>query len=97
MTNYERCRLSITPSSSKDCPRCDKQVEAYLNGRLSGVGVALLVLMGVRLLNLLMLRLVQTSTSNALLARRHLTEAHGWLFTTRRAKVGRRSAVSQSS
>ncbi|XP_043239882.1 uncharacterized protein LOC122390731 isoform X1 [Amphibalanus amphitrite] len=66
---------------------CPKQVEAFLNGRLSGVGVALLVLMGVRVLNLLMLRLVQTSTSNALLARRHLSEAHGWLFTTRRARA----------
>ena len=67
----------------------------YLNGRLSSVGVALLVLMGVRVLNLLMLRLVQTSTSNALVARRHLSEAYGWLFTTRRAAVsGRRRDLS---
>ena len=68
-------------------------MEAFLNGRLSGVGVALLVLMGVRVLNLLMLRLVQTSTSNALLARRHLSEAHGWLFTTRRARVSQSSVI----
>ena len=65
------------------------QVELYINGRLWGIGVALMVLIGVRFLTLLMLRLVQTSTFNALVARRHLSEAHGWLFTTRPATVSR--------
>ena len=73
----------------KSIPVTGLQVELYINGRLWGVGVALLVLVGVRLLNLLMLRLVQTSTFNALVARRHLSEAHGWLFTTRTATVRR--------